>query len=350
MLALSALLTHIGFGGAVFVLSLALTRVMERGVRIMDLPNERSSHHRPVPKSGGVAIVTAFVLGCLVIYWVADVARIEDRHFWGFLGCAVVLALVSFVDDVTQRSFLVKAFTQALCTVIVLGTGVALSALSFPIVGEMQLGWAGYAITFLWMVGLTNAYNFMDGLDGLGGGVAVIAGAFLGGIALWQNSAFVYMVSYVLVASTAGFLVLNWPPAKIFMGDVGSAFLGFAFATLAVIGAGLDRGHLSFYVVPMLLLHLIFDTAFTFFRRLGRGEKVHLPHRTHLYQLLNRTGFSHRAVSLFYCALTVAQGIGACLVVMVEPRQKALVFVPFLLFYVICAWWTVRRARVAGVI
>lgn len=347
---LSALLTHIGFAGAVFVLSFVLTIAMERGVRIMDLPNERSSHHRPVPKSGGVAIVTAFVLGCMVIYWVADVARIEDRHFWGFLGCAIVLALVSFVDDVMQRTFLVKAFTQALCTVIVLGTGVVLSLLAFPVIGEMQLGWTGYAVTFLWMVGLTNAYNFMDGLDGLAGGVTVIAGAFLGGIALSQDSTFVYMVSYVLLASTAGFLVMNWSPAKIFMGDVGSAFLGFAFATLAVIGANLDRGHLSFYVVPMLLFHFIFDTAFTFFRRLARGEKVYLPHRTHLYQLLNRTGFSHRAVSLLYCAMTVAQGIGACVVVIVEPQHKVLVFVPFLLFYAVCAWWIVQRARGAGVI
>jgi UDP-GlcNAc:undecaprenyl-phosphate GlcNAc-1-phosphate transferase len=100
----------------------------------------------------------------------------------------------------------------------------------------------------------------------------------------------------------------------------------------------------------MLLFHFIFDTAFTFFRRLARGETVYLPHRTHLYQLLNRTGFSHRAVSLFYCAVTVAQGIGACVVVIVEPRHKLLVFVPFLVFNAVCAWWTVRRARAAGVI
>jgi UDP-GlcNAc:undecaprenyl-phosphate GlcNAc-1-phosphate transferase len=135
----------------------------------------------------------------------------------------------------------------------------------------------------------------------------------------------------VLLAGAAGFLVFNFPPARIFMGDVGSAFLGFTFATLAVIGASLDLGHLSFYIVPLLLFHFIFDTAFTFLRRLSRGEKVHLAHRTHLYQLLNGLGYSHRAVSLFHYGLTTSRAS--------RPSRRsgcrlkcALVFIPFLIF------------------
>ncbi len=104
-----------------------MTWVMARVVRVMDIPNERSSHARPLPMSGGVAIVTAFTVGCLVIYVVADAARIDDRYFWGFLLCAVLIAVVSFIDDVTQCSFVVKILTQMLCTVVVLGTGVALN-------------------------------------------------------------------------------------------------------------------------------------------------------------------------------------------------------------------------------
>ena len=346
----SVFLPHIGFACAIFAVSVALTWVMARVVRVMDVPNERSSHARPVPKSGGLAIVTAFTLGCLVIYVVADVARIDDRYFWGFLLCAVLIAVVSFVDDITQRSFVVKIFTQALCTVVVLATGVALSKLAVPVLGEVPLASAGYVLTFLWIVGLTNTYNFMDGLDGLAGGVAVIAGAFLCGIAFTQQSYFVYLAALALIASVAGFLVFNFPPAKIFMGDVGSAFLGFTFATIAVIGAHFDRGHLSFYLVPMLLFQFIFDTFFTFGRRLVRGEKVHLAHRTHLYQLLNRTGFSHRAVSLFHYAVAMAQGIGACVLVSLEPNQRILTFVPFLVFNGLYAWWTMRRARAAGLL
>ena len=120
--------------------------------------------------------------------------------------------------------------------------------------------------------------------------------------------------------------------------------------TLAVIGAHFDRGHLSFYVVPMLLFQFVFDTFFTFVRRLLRGEKVHLAHRTHLYQLLNRTGFSHKEVALFHYAVAVAQGIGAWIVVSLEPRQRILVFIPFLIFNGLYAWWTMRRARAAGLV
>ena len=342
------MVSHVAFAGAIFVLAAALTWVMARVVRVMDVPNARSSHARPVPKSGGVAIVTAFSAGCLVIYFVAEVARIEARFFWGFLLCGILLAVVSLVDDVMQRTFAIKILAQMICTVAILAAGITITWLPIPVLGEVPVVWTGYVLTFLWMVGLTNACNFMDGLDGLVGGVAVIGGAFLCAIAWSMESYFVYLTSYALVASVLGFLVFNFPPARIFMGDVGSAFLGFTFAALAVIGAVFDRGHVSLYVVPMLLLQFIFDTAFTFFRRLARGEKVYQPHRVHLYQLLNRTGFSHRQVSLFHYAVAVAQGVGAFVLVKLEPGQRILAFVPFLAFNCVYAWWTIRRATAAG--
>jgi UDP-GlcNAc:undecaprenyl-phosphate GlcNAc-1-phosphate transferase len=180
----------------------------------------------------------------------------------------VLLATVSFVDDILQKTFVAKIMTQILCVCVALASGVVLTRLAIPHFGEVALGWLGYVLTFLWILGLTNAYNFMDGLDGLAAGVAVIAAAFLGAIALEQNSVFVYLSSYLLLAGSAGFLLFNFPPARIFMGEVGSAFLGFTFAILAVIGASLDLGHLSFYIVPMLLFHFIFDTVFTFIRRI----------------------------------------------------------------------------------
>ena len=119
MLNATAFATHLAFAAAVFALAALLTRLMERVVRVMDVPNERSSHARPVPKSGGVAIVAAFTLGTLAVYFVADVARIADRHFWGFLISAVLLAVISFVDDVTQRSFAIKVATQIVCIAVV---------------------------------------------------------------------------------------------------------------------------------------------------------------------------------------------------------------------------------------
>jgi len=338
-------LTHLAFAGTIFLGSAAMTYGMARYVRVMDVPNDRSSHTRPVPKSGGIAIVATFVAGSLVIYFVAEVARIDDRYFWGYLITAVLLATVSFIDDILQKTFVAKIMTQVLCVSVALASGVVLTRLAIPRFGEVPLGWPGYVLTFLWILGLTNAYNFMDGLDGLAGGVAVIAAAFLGAIALEQNSVFVYLSSYLLLAGSAGFLLFNFPPARIFMGDVGSAFLGFTFAILAVIGASLDLGHLSFYIVPMLLFHFIFDTVFTFCRRLLRGEQVHAAHRTHLYQLLNRLGYSHKAVSLFHYALTVVQGIAAFVSLKLPSEQRLYLFIPFLLFGIAYARWVLTRAR-----
>src|SRR5437870_249007 len=116
------------------------------------------------------------------------------------------------------------------------------------------------------------------------------------------------------------------------MGDVGSAFLGFTFAALAIIGTQVDVSRLSFYVVPLLLFHFIFDTFFTFIRRLINSEPVHLAHRTHLYQLLNRTGFSHASVSLYYWAITALQGIAAMVLVTLEANKRIYVFLPFIIY------------------
>lgn len=344
------LLTHIAFAFAVFGFSVVLTYFMIRRVRLMDIPNERSSHTRPVPKSGGVGIVTAFAAASLLIYFVAETARIPDRQFWGFLLGALALAVVSLIDDITQKSFLAKVSTQVLCVIAMLASGVTLTSLSLPVLGEVSLGTWGYALTFLWIVGLTNTYNFMDGLDGLAGGVAVIAACFMCAIAWTQGSYFVYITSYALIASVAGFWIFNFPPARIFMGDVGSAFLGYTFATLAVIGASLDVGRLSFYIVPLLLFNFVFDTFLTFVRRLLRGEKVHQAHRSHLYQLLNRMGYSHRTVSVFHYTVAIAQGIGAFLLVSLPPSTRLLAFIPFLAFQSCYAWWVLNRARSLGLL
>lgn len=322
---------------------------MTRYVRLIDIPNVRSSHSRPIPKSGGVGIVVAFIAACLVIYDIAGTARIDDQYFWGFLLCALALAVVSLIDDVTQTSFWAKILTQIVCVCAMLAMGVTLRTLSLPYLGEVSLGAWGYILSFLWIVGLTNAYNFMDGLDGLAGGVGSIAACFMCAIAWSQNSYFVYITSYALIASVAGFLVYNFPPARIFMGDVGSAFLGFTFATLAVIGATFDFGRLSFYVVPLLLFHFIFDTLFTLIRRAVRGEKLHLAHRSHLYQLLNRMGYTHRAIAIYHYAVTIAQGVGALLLVGLPPSNRLAVFVPFLCYQVVYAWWVLSCAKAKGV-
>jgi UDP-GlcNAc:undecaprenyl-phosphate GlcNAc-1-phosphate transferase len=344
------LLTHAGFFVFLFLASALLTYVMIRRVRIMDVPNDRSSHTVPTPKSGGVAFVSIFLIGSLWVYAVASVTRISDFHFFGFIVCAAILAAVSFIDDITQKSFLFKLAAQALCAGFVLIADLVVRFANIPFIGIVELGPFAYFITFAWLLGLINTYNFMDGLDGLAAGVAVIAALFLAVIAFRENSYFVYISSLILAAGVAGFLVFNLSPAKIFMGDVGSAFIGFVFAMLAVIGASYDRGHLNFFLVPLLLFHFIFDTAFTFFRRLMNGENVLSPHRSHIYQLLNRLGRSHRQVANIYYFATVAQGMAAWILIGLPSPMRPWVFIPFLVIYLAIALITVRNARTVGLI
>jgi UDP-N-acetylmuramyl pentapeptide phosphotransferase/UDP-N-acetylglucosamine-1-phosphate transferase len=165
-------------------------------------------------------------------------------------------------------------------------------------------------ITFFWVMGLINAYNFMDGIDGLAGVQAVVAGlgwALLGGI---EGQILISSFGLLVAASSLGFLGHNWSPARVFMGDVGSAFLGYAFAVLPVMAIA-ENPHL-FLAGVLLVWPFVFDPTFTFIRRLRNGEDVFSAHRSHLYQRLVITGYSHRFVTLLYLGLNLT-GLGLAL-------------------------------------
>jgi UDP-GlcNAc:undecaprenyl-phosphate GlcNAc-1-phosphate transferase len=349
-MSLSAFLSHLLFAGGLLLTSLIITRLMLTRVRIMDVPNERSSHQSATPKSGGISIVCTFVLGIAAIFLVADKTQIAQHYLWGFIISAVAIAAISLYDDITQRSFAVKLATQLIAVFIVLAFGLVIDQVALPFLGLVSLGWIAYPLSFLWILGLTNAVNFMDGLDGLIGGIAVIASAFFCYITFSQGSTFVYITSYTLLAGSLGFLIYNFPPARIFMGDVGSAFLGFVFAVLAIIAARYDRSHTSFMVMPLLLFNVIYDTFFTFMRRLIQGQTVHLAHRTHLYQLFNRLGYSHRAVSLYHYAVCILQGIAAIWMVNIAGAERMLIFLPFLALQLVYTYVILTRAARAGLL
>jgi UDP-N-acetylmuramyl pentapeptide phosphotransferase/UDP-N-acetylglucosamine-1-phosphate transferase len=340
-----ALISHLLFAGGLVIISAGLTWWMLHRVRIMDIPNSRSSHARPTPRGGGIAIVISFLLGIVAIDLLGDKTQISQRYFWGFLLSTLTIVSISLYDDMTGKSALVKLVTQVLAIIFVLFFGVVIDQVDLPWLGITELGWIGYPVTFFWLLGLTNAYNFMDGIDGLAAGAAVIVCVFFAYITLSQGSLFIYIVTYAVLAGALGFLFFNFPPAKIFMGDVGSAFLGFAFAVMAIMAARYDHSHTSFLVMPLLLLHFIFDTVFTMGRRILAGENPTHAHRTHLYQLLVRMGLSHRAVTLIYCALGILQGFAAIAMIHVYGGQRLFFFIPFLLIYTVAAWFIYRRAK-----
>src|SRR5262249_11276191 len=144
----------------------------------------------------------------------------------------------------------------------------------------------GVPLTMLWIVAVMNLVNFMDGINGLVSGSAMIAAAMLALIAPIGHEPFVHFSALLLLASTAGFFVFNFPGGRIFLGDTGSMFLGYMLASLAVIGATKEGGQISFYIVPILISPLLFDAIFTIAARARRGETLWVAHRDHLYQRL----------------------------------------------------------------
>lgn len=277
--------------------------------QILDIPNKRSSHTGPVPRGGGLAIVFFSLVG-FVAAWLIN----PTWPFWAlstYLFGAALIAVVSWLDDLRPLPNRIRFGAHSIGALLaILGFGYW-HTIEIPLAGQLYLGLFGLFVTFLWLVGLTNAYNFMDGIDGIAGGQAVVAG-FAWALLGWQSSQLLVGILGLLAAATSlGFLGHNWPPARIFMGDVGSAFLGYTFAILPIIAAQNDPR--SILIGVLLVWPFVFDTTFTLFRRLLRGENVFAAHRSHLYQRLVIAGFSHLFVTLLYMGLALVGTILAFL-------------------------------------
>ncbi len=315
---LAALLRHLAFAAMMAGLSAACVRAMI-ALRVMDTPDGRKAHDRPTPKGGGVGIVAAFLVGVAVLYFVAEFSRLAQPYFLGVIAASAAIALVAFLDDIKDWSFLVKLAAQVLAAVVAVGSGLYVRDYNLPYVGTVDLGWIGAVATLVWILFATNAMNFIDGLNGLAAGVALIAACFLAGIAAGQGGWFVYFASLLLVAGIAGFLPFNFPRARIFMGDVGSQFCGFTLAVLGVAAGRFEKVEMSFLLVPMLLSGVLFDVAFTLVRRTLAGHPPTHAHRGHLYQVAHKSGMSAVAVTLVHWLFCALGGI-ACLAFIAAPN------------------------------
>lgn len=270
--------------------------------QIIDHPNERSSHITPTPRGGGLTIV---VLVLLAGVWSAEEAGWSRSLV--YLICGLAIAWLGWRDDVSSLSPRFRFVVQGLVAAVsIYGLGY-FKSVTIPLFGELQLGVVGVIITFLWIIGLTNAYNFMDGIDGIAGGVAFSAG--LGWMLLASNAhnPFAFWIALAIAASSLGFLGHNWSPAKIFMGDVASTFLGYTFSVLPLISS--DQSGDALMLGTLLMWTFIMDAGVTFIRRALKRENVFAAHRTHLFQRLVIGGYSHTAVSTLYIFLTLLAGL-----------------------------------------
>ncbi|MBI5351025.1 MAG: glycosyltransferase family 4 protein [Chloroflexi bacterium] len=292
------LLTILSYIGVLLIRRWAAKR------QLLDHPNDRSMHIAPMPRGGGLAIVL-IVLGSAI--FTANETNILRSSV--YIVCGIFIAFLGWRDDVHSLSPRFRFLIQGLVAVASIMSMGYFKAVKIPMFGELNLGVVGIVITFLWIIGLTNAFNFMDGIDGMAGGVAVSAG--LGW--MWLSSAggnwggtFVFWVALAISAGSLGFLFHNWSPAKIFMGDVASTFLGYSFAVLPLLSA--DKGGDALTLGTLLMWTFIMDTGVTFLYRLFKREKVFSAHRSHLYQRLVMGGYKHASITSLYILLTLFAG------------------------------------------
>ena len=342
----------LGLGFLAFVLSglalFPLKRALDRW-QVIDVPNDRSSHTQPKPRGGGVVIVIFTIAGGWVFYLLASHSVAWWRLLLYTLG-AVLIAGVSWLDDLRSLPNRLRFAVHGLGAILAIVACGYIHTVEVPLFGRIVLGWLGLPLTFLWVVGLTNAYNFMDGIDGLAGAQGVIGG--LGwAIAGWlSGQPFIGTLGLLLAASSAGFLWHNWPPSLVVMGDVSCAFLGYTFAVLPMLynagyrdsGIPSDR---SLIAGLLFLWPFIWDSAFTFCRRLLKGENVLTAHRSHLYQRLIISGHSHRTVTCLYIGLAIVGVVVALIWVSYTAREWSLAILTVPLLAVTLWFWVKQQER-----
>ena len=303
--------------GAVFFLTyfgVELFRRWSLKRELLDIPNQRSSHSRPTPRGGG-SIIFAVSLSCLIIYSLMT----GNNIYWSYIIGSTLIAGISWIDDLKTISPFLRILVHIAAAGLIIWSFGGLTQIFVPFYGTINLGIWGDLVAFIWIVWLVNAYNFMDGIDGIAGSQAFVAGlgwCFLGFI---EGMNLVGFYGGVLAFSAAGFLILNWQPAKIFMGDVGSAFFGYTFAVLPLIvfrdTQSAELQPKIFWFAILFVWFFFFDALFTLVRRILNGEKIWQAHRRHIYQNLVEEGLSHSFVSLLYTA-----GTGFLMVLIVFSR------------------------------
>jgi len=283
----------------VFALTVLISAIGTRGMiswahrrNLIDTPNHRSSHSRPTPRGGGVALVGAFYLGLLGAWQLSLVQTVTLL----LLLTGLPIAIISYIDDMVSLGARVRLAVQLICAAAFLVLLPAFPPLT--VFGYILPAAPTFAIYLLGMVWLTNLYNFMDGIDGIAAGQTIAVGA-LWAAALPGNAT---VVPLLLAATALGFLKYNFPPARIFMGDVGSAFCGFIIAALTLVQALEFALSPLFWLIP--LTPFIADATLTLTIRMIRGQRLSEAHRSHAYQKLSRQAGGHLPVSVAYFLLT----------------------------------------------
>jgi UDP-N-acetylmuramyl pentapeptide phosphotransferase/UDP-N-acetylglucosamine-1-phosphate transferase len=299
----------------IFVITAVLVDVMillAARWRLVDLPNRRSAHSLPTARGGGLAIVSTFALGAIAvaIRWPAVAVAV----LVGALLPCLTIAAVGFVDDIRPLRASLRLFIQIGIAVVITGVLGPIDAIAIPGLPRLELGMFAWPFTVVWIVGLTNAFNFMDGSDGMAGLGAIVVGLCIGLLALRLQAHVPMLLAVFLAAAAAGFLVFNWPPARIFMGDVGSGFLGTFLAALPLLFPR-DTRPLVFLPIVLCLWPYVYDPFLSVLRRIANKKNPFVPHREFLFHRLIRSGATHSQTAILYGLMTAVGGLAGMLMI-----------------------------------
>jgi UDP-GlcNAc:undecaprenyl-phosphate GlcNAc-1-phosphate transferase len=285
----------------------------------IDVPkDDRRVHDRPIPRLGGLAIYIAFVAVILALVPYSP-------KMIGMLAGATVIVILGVVDDIRPLPSKLKLLVQVVAAVILVASGVRVEWVTNPfdnVDGMAYLSYFSYPITIFWVVGVTNTLNLIDGLDGLAAGIASIASLSLLAVSVMNGHPVVVIYTAALAGAAIGFLPYNFNPAKIFMGDTGSTFLGFVLAAISIEGAIKGAATLAI-AIPILALGLpIFDTTFAIIRRAVNGKPIMEADRGHLHHRLLALGLSQRQVVFTLYAVSAFLGLGAVVITQDNPVKS----------------------------
>jgi UDP-GlcNAc:undecaprenyl-phosphate/decaprenyl-phosphate GlcNAc-1-phosphate transferase len=322
-----------------------------RRIGALDHPGPRRVHQEPVPTMGGLVFALAVLGGA----WLARVfpgpaILLEVRPLVGITLASIPILALGITDDLRGTPPWAKLGVQACAGLVLYHFGLGVPTLTNPLGDAVQLGWLNAPLTVVWVLIVINAVNLIDGLDGLASGVVLIACVTLWWAARSHGDFYVMFFSSLMIGTLAGFLRFNFPPARVFMGDTGSQFLGLMLAAVSLLENRKGTATVTL-LFPLVALALpIFDSALAFFRRATAGRHVFQADSEHIHHRLLRLGLTHRQVTLLLWALSGLLGLVAVLLAG-QPRGRALLFAAGLGLLLFVAFERIEiegRKRLAG--
>lgn len=315
------------------VLSIFLTPfvvMIAHRVKAIDMPSFKKIHKKPVPRFGGVGIFISFWLVVLIASFfpnlIGDYLRTASyANYCLFFGSLAAL-LLGIYDDIVGANAFTKLSIQISIALVLYILGFQITRITNPFGSAIYLGWFSAPVTVLWIVGIMNAVNLIDGLDGLATGVALIASLSLVGVSLILDHPLIVIYLICLSGALMGFLKFNFNPAKIFLGDSGSMFLGFLLATTSIMGSQKSSTLVAIFIPLLVFAVPIFDTSYAFFRRIVRGAHPFKGDKEHVHHSLLKAGMSHRGSVLMIYLICFGLGALAFVISFQQNERVALLF------------------------